>query len=399
MKKEVLRSIVTLFAILLLSISFIFLLTNFNSSSLKIQGKVIYYNADNEICNRILNSCKRTEIYKEKDLQLKYKDSNCNKLGIKTIKNICFYIFWPKTNYTSNCKEIFEQCKKRFDYNSYNLSNSKLLCNKINENCIKNIGIYKNFNYVCKSITDNKTKSDCYNEAVIQSNNLKYRCSILKLNCYNKLNLIINKDTAKIEEVFKSIRDYNNELIEENINFSEEDLEEYSTDFYNEMGYQAIIDEKFIAPSTPSTTDESEDQQPEYMDQNANYENTNPSEENSINPSVNTSSDQGINTEPSITSSINITNSKDICNLIINISVRGICFNAIAKEESEDIETKSWCDKIENINARQTCYFATRVQKNTLTNVGSQRDLSLCDNYNDRTLKNLCNKYVNAKTH
>lgn len=90
----------------------------------------------------------------------------------------------------------------------------------------------------------------------------------------------------------------------------------------------------------------------------------------------------------------------DICNLINNTDDVRICTKAV-EEQPKNIYTSTdnnRCNSIENVNAKQTCYFATKTQYENLNNIGTQRDISLCEEFNnDPVSKDLCIRHINAQ--
>jgi len=116
-------------------------------------------------------------------------------------------------------------------------------------------------------------------------------------------------------------------------------------------------------------------------------EKTKPVENYSVNPITETEKEKNTSFNP-----------VGFCSSINDSEDARICTKAV-EEQTKDSYTSTQnnrCNSIENPSAKNQCYWATRTQYENLNNRGSQRDLSLCDEFTDPVMKDLCVRHINA---
>ncbi|VVB78396.1 Uncharacterised protein [uncultured archaeon] len=92
-------------------------------------------------------------------------------------------------------------------------------------------------------------------------------------------------------------------------------------------------------------------------------------------------------------------NAVEFCKLINDSEESRICTKAVEEQTSSSYtgSANDRCNSIENPASKNLCYYATKNQYETLNNRGSQRDLSLCEQFNgDQVQKDLCIRHINA---
>ncbi|MEK6859679.1 MAG: hypothetical protein AABX54_02585 [Nanoarchaeota archaeon] len=93
-------------------------------------------------------------------------------------------------------------------------------------------------------------------------------------------------------------------------------------------------------------------------------------------------------------------NAVQFCSLINDSEDRRICTNAVQSQKQGDSLAKATnqCDNLADINAKNSCYWATKTNYNDLNNIGSQRDLALCNQFTDPTSRYLCERHILANS-
>lgn len=315
---------------------------------------------------------------------LAVSNSSCNTIENSQVRENCFSIFKQQNDfeiemfknclyYKNNCKQSLkdstlgtdicedmeENCISTIDPVDYDDYKNKVYCINLEGNCFDSLGSKKDS--LCSFFYFDFLKRTCYKWFVLDDNEIA-SCRKIKNDCYNNFTLPKNPS-----ENLNNPPNLPNKSNNSSNSDSECQIDSDCTAYFNtcNCNYNCIPFNQI--PTNPCIN-------------NCNYIN-------------NTKSCVCLNYRCSeINSSLYQTNNASkVCDTITEEKYKRICYRSINPETPDFTPGEpSFCDSIEDPSAKNTCYWATRTQNQQSGNAGSQRDISMCDQFTDPILKDRC---------